>query len=131
MRGSVWLVAGVVLLGSMAVAQIHGKDGITLPNPPAVKTDPATEEYASADSSAPVKITDPYRWLEDAQSPETRAFIATQNTYTQQYFSQVKMMPEVAAEMTKLLRVDVIGIPTVRGKHYFFSRRLAEENQAS
>ena len=90
----------MVLLGSVAAgAQIHGRDGITLPNPPAVKTDPVVDEYKSAEPGVPTKITDPYRWLEDAHSPETRAYIAAQNAYTAQYFSQVKMLPAVVDEM--------------------------------
>ena len=47
----------------------------------------------SAEPGVQTKITDPYRWLEDAHSPETRAFITAQNAYTAQYFSQVKMLP--------------------------------------
>ena len=67
----------------------------------------------------------------DAHSPETRAFITAQNAYTAQYFSQVKMLPAVVDEMTKLLRVDFISTPTRRGDRYFFSKRSADENQAS
>jgi len=132
MRGGVWFGGAVVVLSAgVAGAQIHGKDGISLPNPPAVTTVPVVDEYQSADPAAPTKITDLYRWLEDAHSPETRAFIAAQNAYTAQYFSQVKMLPQVVDEMTKLLKVDYVGVPTRRGDHYFFSKRGAEENQAS
>jgi prolyl oligopeptidase len=132
MRGGVWLgVTMVALSAVVAGAQIHGKDGITLPNPPATTTVSVVDDYQSADPAAPTKITDPYRWLEDAHSPETREFIAAQNAYTTQYFSQVKMLPQVIDEMTKLLKVDYVGVPTRRGDHYFFSKRGAEENQAS
>ncbi len=41
---------------------IHGRDGITLPPPPAVDADPVTDDYFGT------KITDNYRWLEDAKS---------------------------------------------------------------
>jgi prolyl oligopeptidase len=110
---------------------VHGKSGITLPAPPAVQAAPAVDEYQSAGSSEPVKVTDNYRWLEDAQSPETRAFIAAQNAYTQQYLDQLKILPQVREQMTSLLRVDVFGVPSQRGDRYFFSKRLASENQAS
>ena len=132
MRGGVWFGVAVVALSAVAVgAQISGRDGITLPNPPVVKTMPVVDDYQSADAGVPTKITDPYRWLEDAHSAETRAFIAAQNAYTAQYFSQMKMLPQVAEEMSKLLKVDFMSVPTQRGERYFFSRREAEENQAS
>jgi prolyl oligopeptidase len=135
MRSS-FFVTVVVLLGAagagtQGLGQIQGRDGITLPTPPVVKTEPVVDEYKSADSGLPTKITDQYRWLEDAKSPETRAYIAAQNAYTAQYFAQVKMLPKVVDEMTKLLRVDFISTPTKRGDRYFFAKRLADENQAS
>jgi prolyl oligopeptidase len=132
MRGGVRLsVAAVALSAVVAGAQIHGKDGIALPNPPAAATVSVVDDYQSADPAAPTKIIDPYRWLEDAHSSETREFIAGQNAYTTQYFSQVKMLPHVVDEMTKMLKVDYVGVPTRRRDHYFFSKRGAEENQAS
>ena len=132
MRGSVWFGVVVATLSSVVVAaQISGKDGITLPNPPVVNTTPVVDDYQSTDASVPTKVTDRYRWLEDAQSPETRTFIAAQNAYTAQYFSQVKMLPRVVDEMGKLLKVDYMSVPEQRGERYFFSRRGAEENQAS
>ena len=130
--GSAFFVAAVVLCGSVAAgAQVQGKDGITLPNPPVVNSAPVVDEYQSAVPGLPTKITDPYRWLEDAHSPETRAYIAAQNAYTAQYFAQVKMLPKVVEEMGKLLRVDFVSVPTRRGDRYFFSKRQADENQAS
>src|ERR1700744_5583066 len=99
MRG-VFCVMLAVLLGSFAaVAQVHGRDGITLPNPPEVKTQPVVDEYKSDVPGVTTKITDPYRWLEDAHSPETRAYITAQNAYTAKYFDQVKMLPAVVEQM--------------------------------
>ncbi len=132
MRGCSSLAAAVVVMSSLVCgAQVHGGGGVTLPNPPAVKTQPVVDQYQSADPNVPTRVTDPYRWLEDAHSPETRAFITAQNAYTAQYFSQVKKLPHVAKEIAELLKVDTMGVPEQRGDRYFFSRRKAEENQAS
>jgi prolyl oligopeptidase len=71
-------------VGTGAVAQtIHGRDGITLPAPPAVESTPVIDDYFGT------KITDNYRWLEDAKSTQTRAFIDAENAYTARYFKQV------------------------------------------
>jgi prolyl oligopeptidase len=123
----------LILLAASASAQtgtIHGKDGITLPPPPPTQKIPATDTYQVA-GSGPVTVTDNYRWLENAKSPDTRAYIAAQNAYTQKYFDQLKDLPKVRTEMAALLRVDQMSTPQERGGHYFFTRRLAAENQGS
>jgi prolyl oligopeptidase len=104
---------------------VHGRDGITLPPPPVAAVKPVTDDYFGT------KITDNYRWLEDAKSPETRAWIDQENAYTQKYLSQVKMLPEIRAGLTALERVDEYSMPALRGGKYFFEKRLANENQAS
>jgi len=84
-----------VIVGLNAVAQtIHGREGITLPPPPAVEAIPVVDDYFGT------KISDSYRWLEDAKSPETRAFIDAQNAYTAQYMQQARIRPQVVAIWT-------------------------------
>lgn len=104
---------------------VHGRDGITLPPPPVATVKPVTDDYFGT------KIVDKYRWLEDANSPQTRAWIDEENKYTQDYLSQVKLLPEVEKGLTTLERVDEYSMPTLRGGKYFFEKRLADENQAS
>jgi prolyl oligopeptidase len=104
---------------------IHGGNGITLPAPPVANVQPVADDYSGA------KVTDSYRWLEDAKSPETRAWIDAENKYTQDYLSQVKIRPEIVKGLTALERVDVYTIPSLHGNKYFFEKRLADENQAS
>ncbi|HEY1498915.1 MAG TPA: prolyl oligopeptidase family serine peptidase [Acidobacteriaceae bacterium] len=106
-------------------ATIHGDNGITLPAPPVATVDPVTDDYAGT------KIEDPYRWLENAKSPETRAWIDKENVYTQQYLSQITTRPQIASQLTSLMRVDQYSMPTLRGGKYFFKKRLANENQGS
>ena len=128
------ILAAILCTSAIASAQVsapvQGKEGITLPTPPVVQKQPVTDTYQVA-NSAPVTITDDYRWLEDQQSPATRAFIADQNAYTQKYLDQVKILPEVRTQMASLLKVDQISEPSHRGNRYFYSKRLADENQGS
>ncbi len=110
--------------------QVHGKQGITLPPAPAVATRPVVDAYTQP-NGPDVKVTDPYRWLEDGAAPETRAYIAAQNTYTQQYLDQAKILPDLRTQMAALLKVDQMSLPLRRGERLFFTRRLATENQGS
>ncbi len=106
-------------------AAVQGGNGVTLPPPPPTEAKPVTDDLHGT------KITDPYRWLEDQKSPETRAWIDAQMKYTEQYLSQVKIRPEIVNELTKLERVESYSIPIERGGSYFFKKRLADENQGS
>ena len=125
-----------VVFGTFVVAAnaqqpaITSRGGFTLPAPPAVAKQPVTDTY-KVSGGADVTVTDNYRYLEDAAAPATRAYIGAENAYTQKYFDQVKMLPTVRTEMAALLKVDQMSTPIERGGKFFFSRRLAEENQAS
>ena len=104
---------------------IEGRNGIELPAPPATATGTVTEDFHGTE------IKDPYRWLEDAKSPQTRAWIDSQIRYTEEYLSQIKIRPQIVADLTKLQRVDVYSVPAEYGGKIFFEKRLADENQSS
>jgi len=106
-------------------SEVKGGNGVILPPPPPTEAKPVTEDIHGT------TLTDPYRWLEDGKSPETRAWIDQQMKYTAQYLSQVKIRPEIVNELGKLERVESYSIPFERGGVYFFKKRLADENQGS
>jgi prolyl oligopeptidase len=115
-----------LLLGNGAMAQtIHGREGITLPPPPAAEAIPVADDYFGT------KIPDSYRWLEDAKSPETRAFIDAQNTYTARYLKQAHIRPQVVDDLEALEQVPQWTIPIERAGNYYFQKRLAGEEQSS
>jgi len=77
-----------------------------------------------------VEIIDPYRWLEDQRSPETRAWIDAQNRYTESILSALAGREALKQRVTELTKIDVIGIPTERRGRYFFSKRRADQDIA-
>jgi prolyl oligopeptidase len=116
-----WLIAGAAGFAQT----IHGRDGITLPAPPAVQTVPVTDDYFGT------KITDNYRWLEDVNSTETRAFIDEQNAYTTRYLKQARIRSQAQDDLDVLENVSEAGAPIERAGSYFFRKRLAGEQQFS
>jgi prolyl oligopeptidase len=122
--GTVLFLCGTGL-AAKKLAEIHGGGGILLPPPPATAAKPVTETLHG------VTIRDPYRWLEDSKSPETRAWIEAQMRYTEGYLSQVKLRPQIANRLGELERLDSYTVPHEREGKFFFTKRLAEENQAS
>ena len=124
-----WCVCGLVLwagVDTVAAAQtIHGREGITLPPPPAVEAIPVSDDYFGT------KIAESYRWLEDANSPETRAFIDAENAYTARYLKQAKIRAQAVDDLDALENVSFTNAPMQRADSYFFSRQLAGEQQSS
>jgi len=108
-----------------AFAQIQVREGITLPPPPAVEAIPMVDDYFET------KIVDNYRWLEDAKSPQTRAFIDAQNVYTASYLKQASIRPRLVENLKALENISRWSMPIERGGNYFFLKRLAGEQQAS
>jgi prolyl oligopeptidase len=91
---------------------------------PKTKVDKVTETLHG------VTIVDPYRWLEDQNSPETRVWISEQNRYTQAVLGEIPGRDRLRKRLTDLLKTDVVGTPRARGGRYFFAKRLAAQNQA-
>ncbi len=115
-----------LLLAAPAFAQvIHGRDGIRLDAPPDVQAIPVTDDYFGT------KIVDNYRWLEDANSTETRAFIDAENAYTNTYLQQARIHSQLSDDLDALENVSDETAPIERAGSYFFERRLAGEEQYS
>jgi prolyl oligopeptidase len=119
-------VAIALLAGATSLAQaIHGRDGITLPAPPAAEATPVNDDYSGT------KIADSYRWLEDAKSTATRAFIDAENPYTTRYMKQAHIRPQILDDLDALEHVSRWTLPTQRMGNYYFMKRMAGEEQAS
>jgi prolyl oligopeptidase len=78
-----------------------------------------------------VALTDPYRWLEDQDSPETRAWIEQQMRYTDSYLQALPGRAALHSRLESLMRLDVVTLPQLKNERYFFMRRLARENRMS
>ena len=124
MIGPVFLSLALAAAAS-AGQSIHTGDGLPLGPPPAADTKPVTDNYHGT------KITDDYRWLEDAKSPETRAFIDAQNAYTARYLKSVRVRSQAVDDLEALEQVSQWSIPFQRGDNYYFSKRLSDEGQSS
>jgi prolyl oligopeptidase len=75
-----------------------------------------------------IELVDPYHWLEDADSPETRAWIAAQNDYTRSYLDALPLRDRIRARIGEILIHDSIGAPIQRRGDYFFLKRGAEQD---
>ncbi len=91
--------------------------------PPAAPAIPVSEVRPVTETLHGVEITDPYRWLEDQDSPETRDWIERQNAYTDEVIASRPETSLFTARLTELMNNDKIGTPIYRNGRYFFMRR--------
>ena len=89
---------------------------------PATPVEPVTEVLHG------VEITDPYRWLEDQNSPRTRKWIEEQTAYTRAYFTAIPQR-QILNRVQELLAVEVVSEPRRVGDRYFFLKREQLQEQ--
>jgi prolyl oligopeptidase len=76
-----------------------------------------------------VEITDPYRWLEDQESPRTREWLAQQTAYARAYLDSVPSRELIRQRVRQLLSVELVSEPWKAANHYFYMKRLPDEQQ--
>ncbi len=91
---------------------------------------PPTRKADVVDDFFGTKVADPYRWLEDDNSPETKAWVEAQNKVTFGYLEQIPQRAKIQARITKLWDFEKYSAPFKRGKRYFYSYNTGLQNQA-
>ena len=90
---------------------------------PSYPPPPETTRVVVVDTIHGVAIPDPYRWLEDQESPETRAWIDAQNAYAEQIIDHSAFRATLRARLAQLMDAPDIGSPTRRGDYEYFTLR--------
>lgn len=98
----------------------------------AMAAPPATRTVDVVDELHGVQVADPYRWLEDPESPEVRAWVEAQNRHYADYLAAFKQpRAAILAELQRAYASAVSeSVPNVFGDCYFFSRRTGLQNHA-
>ena len=68
-----------------------------------------------------VAVADPYRWLEEMESATTRAWVAAQNKLADEHAGRIQIRDRLRSRIAELLSYEKVGIPTRRGKHYYWT----------
>lgn len=92
--------------------------------PPKARVTPAVDDYHGH------RITDPYRWLEDASSQETQEFVSAENAYTRSVLESLPGRDALRQRIERLLTIGRVTAPRIGGNHYFYERREGYQNQA-
>ena len=92
---------------------------------------PKTAVHEVTDVMHGTTLVDPYRWLEDQDSPDTRVWIDRQNAHTRAALDPLPGRTELKARLSDFIRTAEMGWPIPRGERYFYQRRGASEQMPS
>ena len=118
------LVSALALLvpAALAFGQAAPRPEGRLAYPPARK-DAVVDEYHGT------KVADPYRWLEDADHPETVKWVDAQNTLTRSLVDG-PVRETIKKRLMELYDYPRVGLPERQGRRYFYTRNTGLQNQA-
>ena len=93
-------------------------------------TYPSTRKVEQVDDYNGVRIADPYRWLEDDNAADTKAWVTEQNKVTFGFLEQIPERKSIKERMTKLWNFERYSVPGKEGGRYFFSKNNGLQNQS-
>jgi prolyl oligopeptidase len=114
------LTAALALLAP-AAALAQGPKNCSIPTARTVDT--VTDYFGT-------EVRDPYRWLEDTDSPETRAWIEAENCVTFAYLAAIPQRERIRERLRQLWDYERFGVPSRQGGVYVFTRNDGLQNQS-
>jgi prolyl oligopeptidase len=115
-----------ILLAALLAAGQAGAQAVvtskTLPYPKTRKVDTTTTYFGT-------KVPDPYRWLENDQATDTKAWVQEENKVTQDYLGKIPYRNAIRDRLTKLWNYEKYSAPTKEGKYTYFSKNTGLQSQ--
>ncbi len=116
----------LVLIPLLCIAALLANDA-----PSVTKLDyPKAKRVDQVDDYHGTKVADPYRWLEDTDSPDTLAWVQAENKLTFGYLDQIPYRKAIHDRLTKLWNYERFGVPEQRGGRYFYQHNNGLQNQS-
>ncbi|GGH11716.1 prolyl endopeptidase [Pedobacter zeae] len=91
---------------------------------------PETKKDSTIDNYFGTAIADPYRWLENDTSAETRAWVNAENKVTQNYLEQIPYRADIKKRLTEIWNYPKESAPFKVGEYYFFTKNDGLQNQS-
>jgi prolyl oligopeptidase len=120
-RNSLTLTAAILLLLAACNAP---------KNPPIKVSYPATEKVDQTDDYFGTKVADPYRWLENDTTAQTKAWVEAQNKVTFGYLEQIPYRAKIQARLKEIMNYPKYSSPFRAGEYYIFYKNDGLQNQS-
>lgn len=90
---------------------------------------PTTNKVDTIDTYFGTEIKDPYRWLEDDNSPETKAWVIEENKVTFGYLETIPFRESLKNRLEKLWNYEKLSAPFKEGDFTYFYKNDGLQNQ--
>jgi prolyl oligopeptidase len=91
---------------------------------------PATRKVDTADNYFGTKVSDPYRWLEDDNSAETKDWVKKENDVTNAYLAKIPFRADVKRRLEELWNYPKYTSPFKKGNYYYYYKNDGLQNQS-
>lgn len=124
LRSKILLAASVTgIIFNAASQDLEAQNKGAYKYPDARKSDQVDDYHGT-------KVSDPYRWLEDPDSEETRKWIAEQNKISESFFSGIPERAKIRTRLDSLWNFERYDVPVKRENRYFYSYNSGLLNQS-
>ena len=135
-------------LGACAAQLVPGEHTVPGPGPggkpmrtgsdaavgmPAVATTPIyplTARIEVNDNYFGTKVADPYRWMENLNSPQVHQWVIAENAVSQPQLAALPQRPWLKRRLGELWNYERYDVPVHRGAHYFYLHNDGRQNQS-
>ena len=90
---------------------------------------PAAARGTHVDEYHGVKVPDPYRWMEDIDSPQTRAWVEAESKLSSNYLAGIPGRDDIAARLKKIWNFERWSAPERHGQYWFYTHNDGLQNQ--
>src|SRR5215204_2380729 len=91
---------------------------------------PNAKKVEQTDDYHGVKVADPYRWLEEVDSADTKAWVDVQNKITFDYLATIPQREQLRKRLTELWNYEKYSAPFKAGNNYFYYKNDGLQNQS-
>lgn len=91
---------------------------------------PVTTKGTVVDDYHGAKVPDPYRWLEELDTDQTRSWVEAQNALTFGFLKNLPQRTAIRERLAKLWNYERYGLPFKEGGRYFVSKNTGLQNQS-
>jgi prolyl oligopeptidase len=91
---------------------------------------PQPPKTGTVDDYFGTKVADPYRWMENLNSPELKKWVDEENSITSEYLVRLPMRDALRKRITELWNYPKVTLPRYEGRRWFYSRNTGLQRQS-